>query len=466
MILKKYKFELILFAAAILGSAGIYIAMQHFHPGYYSQDSDWEFLVIAQNLRDHGAYADNDGGVALHPVSGYMPLYAFLIIPFVGHKVLVFVFNWILHALLVVGVYRLSLHLGARRRIAFALSLLFALEPYHLLLTNEVQAEMVLGPLFLWFVYEMIRYIELGLFKRLGLAAAALGLSILARPSAEFLFPFLIIAPVAVMGFSRRAAFHAGLALAIVVAILSPLLVRNYLQFGVASLSSLGTQQMFNAVMPQYNEWREKGTAATQENIEARRAVQMNEANSYIGYDISQRMAIDLREARILNERMVGPFLKEHALGLMGFYATQLPFQMMTDNWRSALDIVVQLPREKTTSLSASIAAVHGDFSQLWASLAHVDLYLVAFVAGKAYWLFFYLLASVGAVVVWRRGGNWRLVSLGLVLLILYFPFVSLPYLESRYRFPSASLVVVLAAVGASALVARAWPGRRHEPRP
>jgi hypothetical protein len=143
MSLKRFKFEIALFIIAIAGSAAIYGVMQHFHPTYIST-TDWEFLKLATNIRDHGVYADNDTAAlyddpaAIHIASGYMPLYPLLILPLVHHQTLILILNWILHALLIVFTYRLSVRLGAKPLIAFIVGIFFALEPYHLVLSNEI----------------------------------------------------------------------------------------------------------------------------------------------------------------------------------------------------------------------------------------------------------------------------------------------------------------------------------------
>ncbi len=458
MILKKFKFEITLFLIAIAGSAAVYFVTLHFNPTFLS-NTDWEFLRLATNLYEYGVYADSNGPNAFHLSSGYTPLYPLLILPFVYYQTLIFVLNWILHALLIVFTYRLSLRLGARPTIAFVVCALFALEPYHLVLTNEILSEMLFGLLLLFTAHSTLTYLEQKRFASLGLVALLLGLSTLTRPSAEFLIPFVLVVPFFVLGFKRPAALHGFAALGICILVLSPWLLRNYQVYHSLSLSSLPTQQLLSAGIPQYLEWKEKGAAATESSIYERRYALYREAEKHLGYhpenplelNIAERI-IDINEARVIHEHMIRPFLKENGFSMFGFYLTQLPFQLMTDNWRTALDNITRLPYSQTTSLSAALAAVRGDFSQLLATFNTIDPYLFAFLAGKTYWLIAYLLAAVGAFVLWKRGGNARLAGLLLILLAIYFPLVSLPYLESRYRFPSTPFVFTLVSIGASVL--------------
>ncbi|MBC7836223.1 glycosyltransferase family 39 protein [Acetobacteraceae bacterium] len=451
-------FEIALFLIAIAGSALVYFATLHFNP-VLIKDIDWEFLRLATNLREYGVYADSSDPSAFHLSSGYTPLYPLLLVPFVYHYTLMLVLNWVLHALIIVFTYRLAIRLGAHAGVSFVACALFALEPYHLNLTNQIMSEMLFGLLLLFAVHSALTYLQEKRFLYLGVASLLLGLSTLTRPSAEFLIPAILIIPFFTLGVSRRAILHGLAGVCICVLVLLPWLLRNYYFYHAFSLSSLTTQQLISAGIPQYLEWKEKGAAATEKSIYERRYALYREAEKYLGYhpqkplelNIVDRI-VDFNEARIINQHMVWPLLKTDGLSMFGFYLTQLPFQLMTDNWRTALDNILHLPYTQTTSLSAALAAVRGDFSQILTTFKSVDPYLFAFLAGKIYWLVAYLLGAFGAYVLWRRGGTVRLAAIGLVLLAIYFPLVSLPYLESRYRFPATPFIFTLVSIGASVI--------------
>jgi hypothetical protein len=263
---------------------------------------------------------------------------------------------------------------------------------------------MLFALLLVWSVSALITYVrKKRLLHSLGIFAFLLRPCDAHASLCRIFISIVLIVPFFILRFTKKALIHSALGLVVVVLTLSPWLIRNYHVYHVVSLSSLSTQQMLNAVIPQYMEWKEKGTASSQSAIEARRAVLYEQAKQYLGHDISNRFTVDLTEAKTINTNMVTPFLKQNYLSLFYFFMTQLPFQMLTDNWRTALDITTQLPHKETTPLSASLAAAHGDFSQIFSTFSEVDLYLVAFIAGKLYWLLFYILALIGAGVLWRR---------------------------------------------------------------
>ncbi len=449
----KRKAEWLVFFVALFGSFLMSYTISFIHPERIPE-SEGPFGILKENLIHFGVYSDSITK-PLVPHSAYTPLYPLFIALLSFSPIAGDVANWILHALLAALLCAYLRRIGVRITLALSFSLVFALEPYHLLMSTHVTAEMLLALLLFAMVWSLDHYAQNPKALPIALAALFLSLATLTRPSAEFLIllaPFFIFSSLKLSVFSRftRAFKHTCLAVFVFLAVLSPWLYRNHQLFGVWSISSLGVYQMLNANIPHYLEWEEKGSAATESGIIEHTRILKEQASALVGQDIS-KIYIDSRQAAIISDRIVSPFLREHWLSFGTFYLSQFPFQLMTDNWRTVLSDILGEPKN-VASLAAALKAVSGNPRELFQALSFGP-FTIAFVLGKCYWLILYILALVGGILLWLKRDLPRTTLLVFVFLILYFPFVSLPYLEARYRFPSTPYVFVLAAYGVETMI-------------
>lgn len=449
-LLKRYRSEFLLAGVSIAACFAMFSFLVNANAGQFPPGS--AFLSLAENVAEHGIYADDDPGAPpLYPHSSYTPLYPLLITPLVSLPALILVLNWLFRALLIAMTYRLARRLNASHTFAFWGAFLFALEPYHLIIANYVTPETVFTVLVVGYVFTLLRYREKPTTTAVVMSSILLGLSILTRPVTQFFIPLhLIYIAVIERKKIKRLLWHATLFVLIVLVSLSPWLLRNKIRYDVWTLSSLPSIQLLNAAMPHFYEWKE-GSAAREGGIFKRTIEFKKEASELIGYDITSRFSLDARESVPVMNEIVKPFLKEHGIELFYFYLTQFPFQLATDNWRTALENMTHWPQKSQTSLADALSAVSGDPSALIASFKSADMYLAVFLSGKTYWALFYLSAFIGFVVLLRRRG-YRFPAILFAFLVLYFPFLSLPYLESRYRLPGTPFLIALAAFGATFL--------------
>lgn len=446
--IKKYRAELLLFCIALFACASVFALPRLIDPRIVPVPEN-TFTHLAKNILERGIYADdNPYTPPLSPHSTYTPLYPLFIAPVIWSPTLVLILNWILRGILVVLLYRAARVFNVGEKIAFWTSTVFALEPYQLVLTNNITAESLFSVLLMIFTLALWRYYENPNIKTLVWASLFLGLSTLTRPVAEFLVFFTVLA---ILFSSKRnlkiKTGHALLSVFIFIAVLAPWLIRNHTIYGYWSLSSLPAHQMLNANIPFFLEWQNRGKNASETSILDRIAELRIEASKVVGKDLTKRYTVDIAEAEPIMKKIAIPFYEEHWKGLTIFYLSQFPFQMLTDNWRTALEHITGLRQEAITPLSAAHAASEGNILQLLAPLRHFNAYVATFLLGKLYWLIAYILALIGFIVLWKKPEN-RAVILFFSFLILYLPFLSLPYLEARYRFPSTPYVFVLAAVG------------------
>lgn len=454
-LIARYSHELILIAVSFAACFTVLSLLINANAGS-SFPPESAFFSLAKNVVEHGVYADDDKGApALYPHSSYTPLYPLLIAPFVGFPVGILILNWFFRAVLVVMTYRLAKKIGSSQTFSFWGAFLFALEPYHLVITNYVTPETVFTVFIVGYVFALLRYIKKPTTTAVVVSSLFLGFSTLTRPVSQFFFPLhLVVIAVIERKSLKRGLWHGFLFALVTVVVLAPWLIRNHRLYGAWSLSSLPSIQLLNAAMPHFFEWKEGSTKAREQAIFDRTVDLKEKAGALIGYNIQNRFSLDLRESKPVMREIVAPFLKEYGVEFFYFYLTQFPFQLVTDNWRTALENMTHWPQKNQTTLAAALSAARGDPTDLIDSIKTADAYLVAFIGGKLYWGFFYLLSFVGFVALVSRR-DFRFSALLCVFLVCYFPFLSLPYLESRYRLPGTPFVVVLAAFGLTFLFAK-----------
>lgn len=443
---KEYRNESLLLLVAIITSAIVFWAMKARATTLLFPIST-PYFTIATNLFLHGQYSMSlRAPFILH--SGYTPILPLLIAPLVSTPCLIFPFLWITSGAAAILLYRLMLRLGIGPRAAWCAAFISLIEPYRMFFSNQVYTELFVTLFVLGFLLLLLSYLEKGSLKGQVGMAVLLGIATLTRPVCQFLvllLPFAAFVRVRISGW-RVALLHSLLACVVFLAILFPWLLRNKLVFDSWALSSLQTRQFLSAGLPHFLEWKEHGSHPTEEGIFHYTTELTNRAMALSGASSND---FDVRQSKVVTREVILPIMREHAIPLSIFWISQLPFSMLTDNWRMAAEAVLGTAPKNKTPLSAALAAAAGDPAQLLAVFDSFDVYTATFLLGKLFWLSAYLLAVLGAVVAWKRRLFSRAFFVVLVGLIFFFPLVSLPYLEARYRMPGTPGVFVLATVGA-----------------
>ncbi len=125
-------------------------------------------------------------------------------------------------------------------RISIAVGIVLALDPTLALLSFTFYTDTLFIFLFFAWILFIFRYLERPHWIVLAASATTLGFAIITRPTAQYIplliIPFILWQHGAAQW--RRGVMHVVMSLAIVAAILTPWIVRNYNEFGAADLSS------------------------------------------------------------------------------------------------------------------------------------------------------------------------------------------------------------------------------------
>ena len=443
-----YRYESLLSLIAFLTAGIVFLAMKARATSLLFPIST-PYFTIATNLFLHGSYSMSLTAPFV-PHSGYTPLLPLLLAPLVAVPYVIFPLFWLISAAVAVLLYRLMVRLGISTRAAFVGALISLLEPYRMFFANQVYTELLVTLFLLGFLLLFLSYLRRGDGKTQVVMALLLGLATLTRPVCQFLvvlLPFAALIRLRVAGW-RTAALHVIVGCAVFVAVLFPWLARNKVVFGSWALSSLQTRQFLSAGLPHFLEWKEHGTHPTEAGIFRYTTELTDRAMALSG---ASNNDFDIRQSGVVTRGVILPIIRENFSSMTIFWFSQLPFSLLTDNWRMAAEAVLGTAPKNKTPLSAALAAAAGDPTQLLAAFDSFDIYTVTFLLGKLFWLAAYLLAGIGCIVAWKQRSFPRIFLALLVALIFFFPFVSLPYLEARYRLPGTPGVYVLATIGAIA---------------
>ncbi len=442
----------------------MYLVMRATNPERLAELRTEIYYILAANLRYHGAYSLS-AAPPYAPHSAYTPLFPIFLAPLVASLTLVHLFQWLANAALAVATFRLARRVGVGALAATLGAVVFALEPYHVYLSNLFYSEILLTLLTLLALKPLLDYLETRRPSRLAVAALLLGLATLTRPVTLPLLLLIPAAAIAVRPHSFKIILRDALVgLVIFAAVLSPELIRNYRLYRSWSLSSLAATQMLRAALPHYLEWREEGRNASEAGIFAHIAALQAEASTALGWSVDiQNNYLTVEEADIVTRRVIRPILAPHLFSFAVFAATQAPFELMTDNWRMVLESVFRVQPAARITLAAALAAARGGPGGLLAVFRVFDLHTATFALGKIFWAAAYLLALVGLIVLWRKKVAPRFFLIVIFGLILYYPVLQLPYLEARYRFPGTPYVFIFAAAGAAFVAARFRRNRRSK---
>lgn len=247
---RRYKIEIFLFAIAFGIRFAYAIAIQIFYgsDGFSAYSDAESYLTVARNFLSHGSISESLEAPFV-PDSLRTPLFPFFLalflwlkIPFLG---IVAVHN-IFAGLSAVLVYRIGKTVFDSRAVGIVTALFVAIEPLSIYWNNLLMADNLFSFLFLLAVYLFIR-------RNLYVSFIVLGLSALTRPIGLYFFPLFLGMAIfrhyrdwgVGWGSTMAMLKTAALAVFLLLAIVSPWMVRNKAVFDTWSLSSAGWVNLY-----------------------------------------------------------------------------------------------------------------------------------------------------------------------------------------------------------------------------
>lgn len=326
-------------------------------------------------------------------------------------------------------------------RVAWYAALLFALEPWVAFVTSFPLTEatflfvLVCG----WYAFE--RALRRGDMALFGISGACIGASAMIRPISQFL-PIVFVAFLLVFG--RRFSLSLKKILVAIttfivgfVILLSPFLLRNYIQFGTFSLSTKGPFTVYFYDVAMLMQYRDNVTA-----IEA-----TDRLFALAKHDFPELQTIDdlkgLQYASYLNQRSIeliaeSPFLytKLHISSLATFF--------FSDGYRLILKYINMIDPQMP---NITFLVLQGEFQMLTSYLRDNPLSAVTFIGGMLLWAATSILTFAALPLAYfrERHSEVRAFVYAFVALTMYFAVLTGLAAMARYRVPVTPFMLPLA---------------------
>jgi 4-amino-4-deoxy-L-arabinose transferase-like glycosyltransferase len=350
----------------------------------------------------------------------------------------------------VVGVLLAGLFVRDRRALLAAGALL-VFEPHTLFATTFFASEGLFVPMLVLGLYLLVRSVRRRDEPQLLIAALILGLSALVRPI-TFYLPGLLLVALAYHAYERRipakealrylAAFTAVFLLAV-----SPWLVRNYMHFGMPSMSTVGWFNVYTRL------------AATSRAIETgeefyvsyRALLDELSVRGYVAHPppVSELEIQDPRFGEVLKKESLR-VIAEHPRGFI-LFAASVPVSVLTqDNTLGIIEWMTGYRPARPSFSPTLYLSQHGLRETLAAVAPYLaGPYIVPYLM-RLVWGALFVFAFAGAVILWMRKERFAALFLfGFIPFVILFSLNAGAQIDGRYR---TQIIVVEAALAAVAL--------------
>jgi len=433
-------FLAVFFLALVVRMA--FFTLSYIHNDYnlkfatYSSDG---YEEISQNLlQGHGFSSDLNP--PYEPNSRRLPLWVLTIDLFV----LIFGSYWpVLILLMILGsaIPILGMHiadkLSKNRTIYLATGILLALEPFGIFLSTVLCTETLFTFLFLLSFIFLIRYFENKNLKDLVLMTLFLSLATLTKPTSQYL-PILVLALLIYESWGRlnKQLFCRALVVSFIsIAMLSPWLYRNYVEFGKLGLSSqVGIATYFSLTstvlaIDKHTNFATEYTSFIKDHNVSEADINLSNADYYVGeaFKIVSEHKIALVESAATS--VVTFFTHD---GMLTFLETM---GISPQNYLSkpALSLLFSNPRELLNQI-----------------ISNVNSPTILVLFGRL-WAIFLALCFLIGTTVYLKAKKISIPALAALLIVLYFALTTTINgfgVNARYRAPVNVFIFTFALYG------------------
>lgn len=236
---KEYRTLIVLFVLAFSVRALYALAVQFLsgeHGFIAFSDAEFFYYRLARNVVDEGVYS-LAASAPYYPEAYHTPLYPLFVAAFLLLKLpllTIALAQAFLGAVMALLSYGIARNISDSYRIAVSAGLLMAFEPMSIFWSGLLMSDTLFAFLFITSVYLLA--------KRPAMSMLSLGFAALTRPIALYCVPVFLLFIAWQAYRAGRSIRHMGrdiaLALAMFAVVVSPWLIRNYVTFGQASLTS------------------------------------------------------------------------------------------------------------------------------------------------------------------------------------------------------------------------------------
>jgi len=321
----------------------------------------------------------------------------------------------LLSALIPVFGMHIARHITNSHRIGIIAGVILALDPTLALLSFNFYTDTLF--IFLFFAWTLLifRYLEEPRWMTLVISATVLGLAIITRPTAQYI-PLLLVPFImwrSAEGW-RHSLAHVLVSLAIVGAILTPWIMRNYHEFGAVGLSSQKAYVLYTNFAPAVLSVARGSDFAT-------------EFTTFSTYEERYSNIITLKNSDAYIAKALEVVLAHPAASL--FVASKSLYTFFANDGVYAL----------------LVAIGHAPYDFLW-----------LLIPARLLWIAITIAAFIGALVYLLKQRSQ--LAILIILLVAYFALTSTIAAfgtNPRYRLPVDPIILALAAVGGTYLLER-----------
>ncbi len=430
--------------------------------GIFLSDS-WGFYQTGLNIVRGNGFSQ-DPTPPFEPGARFPPLYPGLIalsVALSNSVIPLVLFQIILSSLAPVVVWKIGRHVTEKENILQAATLLTAFEPLSMFLSIVILTDVVAVFLTLLGILYLLRYLDRSDFGSASLAALFMGLSALTRPEGYYI-TLLIATTLTVVAVARlrqdgiRGLITVAAFVGIFFAIISPWLIRNYVQFGTVSIATTGVRNVYSSL------------ATSVVSLKTGDPVHVAKEKMY--RELSEKYGIDTDEISTNPEH--GPLLvreglrilsenPKETLGVLGIAANSFFTQDLYTTYLLQYKVIPQFSIDFSPSvilLKEGPAALTRIVWERMGALAAIPLF------GRLFWITLTSLLIAGIIFAAQETGRARLAALTIAGFILIYAAGSLvggfsDYGRHRYRVDA--LIFILAAYGGGHIVEKIAANRR-----
>lgn len=395
------------------------------------------YVVLANNLA-HGNGYSRFADPPFEPDALRTPLLPLYFVPFtyVGGLRLIWLAVLLLNVLLSIApiaLYKLARFFVPHAYAAVA-GVLLVLEPLYVYRSQIAEPDAILVLMLLGALYFLVCSWRYDRLRDRVVCASILGLAILAKPSAQYLAVIILFFELLFLLFFSKLTWgvrakHFALMLIIVMAIVSPWVIRNKIVFGTAQISSIQAYNLY--------EYYTKHIPLSGESVPETIREGSREPSRYLPY---QTYFTSIAIARIKAQPTL--YLKEQVVGtLRNLFVSDIAAIYYYGHTK-----LLPFPYNPEAHVSINDFLLRGDGMGAFG----VSLHVIPKVIWAAFMLFVYIAAVIGWCIAWKRDRSIFLTFTLFFVLYAYLLASSGPYVDAKYRLPGLGLVALVALYGAS----------------
>ena len=436
---KKNKFILLFILAVIFGLTLSFIFRQKINPTALFIDS-WAYKAIALNIIENGNFSDPNQPEPNNFRAPVYPLWLAFIYLMLGSFSFAVPIGIIVFSFTAPLTYLIAKELF-NEKIALLSGILAAIEPWAAFLTGTIMSEQLFMPIFLLSVYLFIKYLKQDLPTFLYFSTGFLGIAVLTRPNALYLFPVFLIFAI-LKNRNIKSLKNIALAILTFIIVVFPWLLRNKMVLDTWQITSV---QGFSLYVENFNYFQVYlGNFKSLDDGYAR------------AYEITKGFSVTSKEGSeiLMKEAVEG--IKNNLFKYVKISALSLP-KFFIKNSYSSLGYYLGLKDFKIQSQVLGLIK-QGNFSQAWDRIIHAPWGEKILLSSGAIWPAITILFLIGIIVAFLNRQFMKTGIFFILFIVFYFDAITHLMTElARFRIQAQPFIFMFSSVSLVYLFGKGW---------